>query len=134
MSLVPGTRLGAYEVIGPLGAGGMGEVYRAHDTKLGRDVAVKILPAAFAQNPERLARFQREAHTLAAINHPHIGAIYGFEQASASQFLVLELVEGGTLADRLRESGALPLVALHYFLQGLGDLLEKPEQNLVDTS
>ncbi len=69
MSLVPGTRLGAYEVIGPLGAGGMGEVYRAHDTKLGRDVAVKILPAAFAQNPERLARFQREAHTLAAINH-----------------------------------------------------------------
>jgi serine/threonine-protein kinase len=108
LSLASGTRLGAYEVIGPLGAGGMGEVYRARDTKLGRDVAVKVLPTAFAQNPERLARFRREAHTLAAISHPHIGAIYGLEEAAGSQFLVLELVDGGTLADRLRESGALP--------------------------
>ena len=77
MALTPGTRLGPYEVLGPLGAGGMGEVYRAHDTTLGRDVALKTLPASFASDPERLARFEREAKTLASLNHRHIAQIYG---------------------------------------------------------
>jgi serine/threonine protein kinase len=103
-----GSRLGPYEILSPLGAGGMGEVYRARDAKLNRDVALKILPEAFAQDADRLARFQREAQTLAALNHPQIGAIYGFEEANGSQFLVLELVEGDTLADRLKR-GALPV-------------------------
>ena len=99
--VVSGTALGSYEIISLLGAGGMGEVYRARDTTLGRDVALKLLPAALADDPERVARFQREAQLLASLNHPHIGAIYGLEQLPAARFLVLELVEGGTLAARL---------------------------------
>ncbi len=99
MALTLGVRLGVYEVTASLGAGGMGEVYRARDTKLNRDVALKILPQIFAADPERLARFQREAQVLASLNHPHIGAIYGFEEAGGVQALVLELVEGPTLAD-----------------------------------
>src|SRR5919108_3822608 len=102
MSLEQGVRVGAYEVMSLLGAGGMGEVYRARDTKLGREVALKILPEAFAHDPERVARFQREAKTLAALNHPHIATIHGLEEAGGSQFLVMELVEGDTLAARLR--------------------------------
>jgi len=101
VSLTPGVRLGTYEIVALLGAGGMGEVYRARDTKLGRDVALKLLPDSFAGDAERLARFQREAHVLAALNHPHIGAIYGLDEAGASVFLVLELVDGGTLAETL---------------------------------
>ena len=81
MALPPGSRLGAYEIVAPLGAGGMGEVYRARDTKLGRDVALKLLPDAFASDPDRLARFQREAHVLASLNHPNIAAIHGLEDA-----------------------------------------------------
>ena len=81
MSMATGTRLGPYEILAPLGAGGMGEVYRARDTTLGRDVALKMLPASFAGDPERLARFEREAKTLASLNHPHIAQIYGFERA-----------------------------------------------------
>ena len=108
MRLTPGTRLGVYEVAAPIGAGGMGEVYRARDTRLGRDVAVKILPDSFASDPERTARFRREAQVLAALNHPAIAAIYGLEESGPTQFLVLELVDGGTLADRLRR-GALPI-------------------------
>ena len=104
MPLSPGTRLASYEIVAALGAGGMGEVYRARDTKLGRDVAIKILPPAFAQDPERVARFQREAQLLAALNHPHIAAIHGLEEAAESPFLVLELVEGETLAERLGRS------------------------------
>jgi serine/threonine protein kinase len=103
MSLA-GSRLGPYEVISPLGAGGMGEVYRARDTKLGRDVAIKILPAAFTTDPDRRARFEREARVLASLNHPHIGAIYGFEDAGDVHALVLELVEGETLAARIARS------------------------------
>jgi eukaryotic-like serine/threonine-protein kinase len=99
--VVPGTVLGSYEIISLLGAGGMGEVYRARDTTLGRDVALKLLPAALADDPERVARFQREAQLLASLNHPHIGAIYGLEQLPSARFLVLELLEGGTLADRV---------------------------------
>jgi serine/threonine protein kinase len=111
----PGSRFGPYEVIAAIGAGGMGEVYRARDTRLRRDVALKILPSLFAGDPERLARFEREAHTLAALNHPHIAQIHGFEQNAASpdsgepvSALVLELVEGEDLAERLTR-GPLPL-------------------------
>src|SRR4029453_1143001 len=111
--LDPGTRLGAHEIVGLLGAGGMGEGYRAADTRLKRDVALKVLPDAFSHDPDRLARFQREAELLATLNHPNIAAIYGFEGGSGEagdgvHALVLELVEGPTLADRL-SAGALPL-------------------------
>jgi serine/threonine protein kinase len=108
MTLAPGTRLGAYEIAALLGAGGMGEVYRGRDTRLDRDVAIKILPETFASDPERIARFQREAKTLASLNHPHIGAIYGLEESNGIKALVLELVEGPTLADRIAQ-GAIPL-------------------------
>ncbi|MGH9255541.1 MAG: serine/threonine-protein kinase, partial [Vicinamibacterales bacterium] len=101
MILHAGDRLGPYEISAEIGSGGMGRVYRARDTKLERDVAIKVLPEAFAHDPERLARFQREAKTLAALNHPNIAAIYGLEQARGSPFLVMELVEGETLAARI---------------------------------
>ena len=101
MQIQSGTRIGPYQVESALGAGGMGEVYRARDTRLNRDVAIKSLPATFAHDPERVARFKREAQLLAALNHPHIAGIYGLEEFDGAQFLVLELVEGGTLADRL---------------------------------
>jgi eukaryotic-like serine/threonine-protein kinase len=104
----PGARLGQYEILSALGAGGMGEVYRAKDTKLGRDVAIKVLPELFVADPERVARFQREAKTLAALNHPHIGGIYGLEDAGGVRALVLELVDGPTLADRIAQ-GSIPL-------------------------
>src|SRR5438270_5555720 len=99
MSLGPGARLGPYEVVAAIGAGGMGEVYRAHDTKLNRDVALKILPADVALDPDRRARFTREAQLLASLNHPNIAAIYGFEDSGDTHALVLELVDGPTLAD-----------------------------------
>ena len=105
MSLSPGVHLGAYEILALIGAGGMGEVYRAKDTKLHRDVAIKILPDLFAGDPERLARFQREAQILASLNHPNIGSIYGLEDAGGVHALVLELVEGPTLAERLADVG-----------------------------
>jgi serine/threonine protein kinase/Tol biopolymer transport system component len=109
MSLQPGARLGPYEVLSALGAGGMGEVWRARDTRLDRDVALKVLPAAFLSDPERLARFEREAKVLASLNHPHIGGIYGLEEAGAgARALVLELVEGPTLAERIAH-GPVPL-------------------------
>lgn len=108
MGLQEGTRLGAYEVISPLGAGGMGEVYRARDTKLGRDVALKILPEAMAHNAERMARFEREARTLASLNHPNIAAIYGLEESDGVRALVMELVEGETLAERIGRHNASP--------------------------
>jgi len=107
MGLDPGARLGPYEVVAAIGAGGMGEVYRARDTKLGREVALKILPDAFARDPDRLARFQREAQLLASLNHPHIGAIHGLEESGDIRALVLEFVDGETLADRIAR-GALP--------------------------
>ena len=107
MPVQPSTKIGPYSVIGSLGAGGMGEVYRARDERLGRDVAIKALPATFAQDPERLARFEREAKLLAALNHSNVGSIYGLEEAEGSRYLVLELIEGQSLAERL-ESGPLP--------------------------
>ena len=103
-----GRELGPCRIVAPLGAGGMGEVYRARDSKLGRDVAIKILPSHFTADPERRARFAREARLLATLNHPHIGAIYGLEEADGVAALVLELVEGPTLAERL-ERGPLPI-------------------------
>ena len=108
MSLPAGTRIGPYEVVSMLGAGGMGEVYRARDTKLQRDVALKMLAAVCASDPDRLARFAREARLLATLNHPHIGAIYGLEESDGLSALVLELVEGPTLGERLGR-GPLPV-------------------------
>jgi len=108
MPLAPGTRLGAYEVTALIGAGGMGEVYRARDSKLNREVAIKVLPQEFAKDPERLARFKREAHVLASLNHPHIAAIYGLEETANASALILELVEGPSLADSIAE-GPIPL-------------------------
>src|SRR5687768_4719414 len=108
MPLQPGSRIGSYEIIGALGAGGMGEVYRARDSKLGREVALKVLPEAFASDHDRIARFEREAQVLASLNHPHIAHIHGFERSQDSRALVMELVEGPTLADRLR-AGPIPL-------------------------
>ena len=96
MALSAGTRLGSYEIVSAIGAGGMGEVYRARDAKLNRDVALKVLPAAFMVDPDRLARFRREAQVLASLNHPNIGAIYGLEESTGEQALVLELVDGPT--------------------------------------
>jgi len=108
MGLTSGTRLGPYEILSALGAGGMGEVYRARDTTLGRQVAIKVLPDAFAQDAERLARFEREAKTLAALNHPHIAQIYGLEKSSGVQALVMELVEGEDLSQRIVH-GPIPI-------------------------
>jgi Tol biopolymer transport system component len=118
-----GQRLGAYYVLDILGVGGMGEVYRARDTKLGRDVAIKVLPRAFSTDPDRLARFEREARLLASLNHPGIAAIYGFEQASGTHALVLELVEGPTLAERLRR-GPLPIAEALPIARQIADALE----------
>jgi Tol biopolymer transport system component len=108
MTLATGTRIGVYEIVGAIGAGGMGEVYRARDTRLDRSVAIKILPELFMQDPERLARFEREAKTLAALNHPNIATIHGFEEANGIQALVMELIEGPTLADRIAQ-GPIPI-------------------------
>src|SRR4051812_38730523 len=108
MPLTPSARLGPYEVLSPLGAGGMGEVFLARDTRLGREVAIKALPDAFAHDPERLARFEREARLLASLKHPNIAAIYGLEESEGRRYLVLEYVPGPTLADRLAQ-GPIPL-------------------------
>ncbi|SVA48546.1 uncharacterized protein METZ01_LOCUS101400, partial [marine metagenome] len=108
MPLNPGTRIGVYEVTAKIGEGGMGEVYQARDTTLDRDVALKVLPEAFTADPDRLARFQREAKVLASLNHPNVGGIYGLESAGDAQALVLELIEGPTLADRITE-GPIPV-------------------------
>ena len=101
MALAIGTRIGAFEVTGSLGAGGMGEVYRARDMRLEREVAIKVLPASFAGDPDRLMRFEREAKTLAALNHPHIAHIHGMEDSGTTVALVMELVEGEDLAQRI---------------------------------
>src|SRR5262245_34707680 len=102
MPLTPGTRVGHYEIIRTIGAGGMGEVYRARDTKLHRDVAIKSLPDIVASDPHRIGRFEREAQLLAALNHPNVAAIYGIEDSESAKFLVLELVEGASLAERVK--------------------------------
>ena len=123
MTIATGTRLGSYEVVAQIGAGGMGEVYQAHDTKLGRDVAIKVLPEAFAHDPERLARFQREAKMLAALNHPNIATIYGLEQSDGTHYLVMELVSGETLADASSER-AVPVEEALAIAKQIAEALE----------
>src|SRR5215471_13629904 len=107
-ALVVGQRLGGYQIAASIGAGGMGEVYRARDSKLGRDVAIKVLPPMFAADPDRLARFQREARLLAALSHPNIAHVHGFEDSDGVHAIVMELVDGETLADRIAR-GPIPL-------------------------
>ncbi len=123
MALPVGTRIGVHEIVALLGAGGMGEVYRARDTKLGRDVALKIVLPSFTADAERVARFEREARLLASLNHPHIGAIYGFEDTGDVPALVLELVEGETLDARVRR-GPLPLSEALAVAQQIADALD----------
>ncbi len=131
MTLAAGSRLGPYEVVAPLGAGGMGEVYRARDTRLGRDVAIKVLPASLATDAERLARFRREAQLLAALNHASIAAIYGLEESSGVEALVLELVEGETLAERLASGPLSPAEALDVARQIAAALQAAHERGIV---
>jgi eukaryotic-like serine/threonine-protein kinase len=132
MSLAPGRRLGSFEITGALGAGGMGEVYRARDTKLNRDVAIKVLPDSFALDPDRLARFKREAQVLASLTHPNIAAIFGLDEAPDRLSLVLELVEGETLDKRIAR-GPIPVdeaiaIAQDLRIWGSGDLgIPNPE-------
>src|SRR5512143_1123518 len=118
-----GRQIGPYRILSLLGAGGMGEVYRAHDSKLGRDVAIKTLPPEFARDPGRLARLRREARTLASLNHPNIAAIYGLEESAEADYLVLELVEGETLC------GPLPLAAALDLASQVAEALEAAHQH-----
>src|SRR6266581_2092638 len=131
MALTPGTRLGVYEITALIGEGGMGEVYRATDVTLGREVAIKVLPDAFAQDAERLARFEREARTLAALNHPQIAQIYGLEKSSGVQALVMELVEGEDLSRRIAR-GPIPLDEALPIAKQIADALEAAhEQGII---
>ncbi len=131
MSIAAGTRLGSYEVVAQIGAGGMGEVYRAHDTKLARDVAIKVLPANFVNDPERLSRFQREARMLAALNHANIATIYGLEQSGGVTCLVMELVPGETLAERVK-AGPLPIEEALKIAVQIAEALEAAhEKNII---
>src|ERR1017187_5791634 len=124
MPLSTGTKLGTYEVRSAIGAGGMGEVYQAHDTKLGRDVAIKVLPEAFAHDPERLSRFQREAKMLASLNHPNIATIHGLEQSGSTSYLVMELVAGETLQERVKREGAVPVEEALAIAKQIAEALE----------
>jgi len=130
VALTPGTRVGVYEVTAPIGVGGMGEVYRARDARLKRDVALKILPESFASDPERLARFQREAEVLASLNHPHIAAIYGLEDADGVKALVMELVEGEDLAQRIAR-GAIPVDEALPIARQVADALEAAHEQAI---
>src|SRR5262245_26715989 len=124
MSLASGARLGAYEILGPLGAGGMGEVYRARDTRLGREVAIKVLPADVAADSDRLARFEREAKAVSALNHPHIVTLYEAGTSEAGPYLVLEKIEGQSLRD-LVSLGPLPVRRLVSLAAQIADGLAK---------
>ena len=124
LMLNAGAKLGPYEITGTVGAGGMGEVYQAHDTKLGRDVAIKVLPEAFAHDPERLARFQREAKMLAALNHPNIATIHGLEQSGGTSYLVMELVAGETLQERVKREGPFPVEEALTIAKQIAEALE----------
>ena len=124
MTLAASTRLGSYEIIATIGSGGMGEVYQAHDTKLGRDVAIKVLPEAFAHDPETLSRFQREAKMLASLNHPNIATIHGLEQSNGTSYLVMELVPGETLQERIRRDGPVPVEEALSIAKQIAEALE----------
>ena len=130
--MTPGDRIGPYEVVGLVGSGGMGEVYRARDSKLNRDVAIKILPEALAADPIALARFEREAHVLASLNHPHIAHLYGFEAGPPASFLVMELVDGPTLADVIKTApGGLPLDQVLLIARQIADALEAAHEQAI---
>ncbi|MBI3934326.1 MAG: serine/threonine protein kinase [Acidobacteria bacterium] len=131
MSLQPGTKLGNYEIRSQIGAGGMGEVYLAHDSRLKRDVAIKVLPEQFARDPERLARFRREAQLLASLNHPNIAAIYGIEDSGRQPCLVMEYVPGETLQDRVRREGPVPLEEALEITQQICEALEHAHEKTV---
>ena len=124
MVLAASTRLGSYEIVVPISSGGMGEVYQAHDTKLGRDVAIKVLPEAFAHDPERLSRFQREAKMLASLNHPSIATIHGLEQSNSTSYLVMELVSGETLQERIRRDGPVSVEEALAIAKQIAEALE----------
>ena len=128
MALTPGARLGPYEVAAQIGVGGMGEVYQATDTNLKRQVAIKVLPEALAADPDRLARFQREAEVLAALNHPHIAHIHGLERSNGMTALVMKLVEGPTLADRISE-GAIPVDEALPIAKQIAEALESAHEH-----
>src|SRR5229473_2132387 len=128
MALTPGTRLGPYEIQSPLGAGGMGEVYRARDTRLGRDVAIKVLPSHLSSNPDLKTRFEREARAISALSHPHICHLYDIGSQDGTDYLVMELLEGESVAERLRK-GPLPLKqALEYGIE-IAEALQKAHKN-----
>jgi eukaryotic-like serine/threonine-protein kinase len=131
MSIAAGTRLGSYELTAQIGAGGMGEVYKAHDTKLSRDVAIKILPEVFAHDPDRLSRFQREAKMLAALNHPNIATIYGLEHSNGTHFLIMELVSGETLAERIKREGAVPVEEALKIAVQIAEALEAAHEKVI---
>ncbi len=131
MSMI-GKTLGTFECTALLGKGGMGEVYKAKDKKLGRDVAIKVLPEEFAKDADRVARFQREAKLLASLNHPNIASIHGLEESDGTHFLVLELIEGDTLADRLK-SGAIPVEESLKLLFRLRRPLKPPTRRVSST-
>ena len=124
MSLSAGDQLGPYQIVAPLGAGGMGEVYRAKDTRLGRDVAVKVLPQHLSSNPETRARFEREAKTVSSLNHPHICTLHDVGREGDTDYLVMELVEGETLAQRLMK-GPLPLQDVVKYGAQIADALDR---------
>ncbi len=128
MALTPGTRLGPYEITGAIGAGGMGEVYRARDTKLNRDVAIKVLPEAFASDPERLTRFTREAQTLAALNHPNIAHIHGLEESGSVRALVMELVEGEDLSAQIAR-GPIPIAEALPIAKQIAEAIEAAHEH-----
>jgi Tol biopolymer transport system component len=131
MALASGTRLGSYEVVSQIGAGGMGEVYRAQDTKLARDVAIKVLPEAFAHDAERLSRFQREAKMLAALNHPNIATIYGLEQSGGTSYLVMELVPGETLQERVKREGPVAVEEALAIAKQIAEALEAAHEKQI---
>ncbi len=138
MALAPGTRLGPYEIVSPIGAGGMGDVFRARDTKLNREVAIKVLPAEFTSDQERVARFKREAQILASLNHPNIAAIYGLEEVGARHAspdekgsmvaLIMELVEGEDLAARLKR-GPVPVDESIAIAKQIAEALEEAHEH-----
>src|ERR1039458_8499144 len=131
MALTTGTKLGSYEVVAQIGAGGMGEVYQAHDSKLGRDVAIKVLPEAFAHDPERLARFQREAKMLAQLNHPNIATIYGLQHSNGTHYLVMELVPGDTLQQRVKRDGPVPIEDALAIAKQIAEALEAAHEKSI---
>src|SRR5467141_1535011 len=131
MTIAAGSRLGSYEVVAQIGAGGMGGVYQAHDTKLGRDVAIKVLREAFAHDFDKLARFQREAKLLASLNHPNIATIHGLEDSNGTSYLVMELVPGETLAQCIKRDGAVPVEEALTIAKQIAEALEAAHEKSI---